>query len=236
MNTVPDGPNWLGAHRTLAAAAADELRRRILSGQYPGGCQLRQADLSHDFEISRIPIREALVQLDAEGLVRIVPHRGTFVAQLSVPEIAELFSLRALLEPRLLQASAPKLNSKDFAALDAILSEYSYELRDRHVVRWGELNSALHSLLYKWAELPRTASIVASLLRNTERHTCMQLVFTDGLERAETEHAEIVALCRRGAFEEASAFLAEHIRNVADTLIAYINTQSGVVEGTVESS
>ena len=236
MNSSPDVPTWRGAHRTLAAAAADELRRRILSGQYPGGSQLRQANLSRELGISRIPIREALVQLDAEGLVRIVPHRGTFVAQLSVPEIEELFGLRALLEPRLLQASAPKLNANDFAALDEILSEYSSELRDRHVVRWGELNTTLHSLLYKWAEMPRTASIVASLLRNTERHTCMQLVFTDGLERAETEHAEIVALCRRRAFDEASALLAEHIRNAADTLVAYINAQSGVVEGTVESS
>ena len=142
-------PTWRSAHRTLAAAAAAELRRRILSGQYPGGSQLRQANLSRELGISRIPIREALVQLDAEGLVRIVPHRGTFVSQLSVPEIEELFGLRALLEPRLLLASAPKLNANDFAALDAILSEYSDELRDRHVVRWGELNSALHALLYK---------------------------------------------------------------------------------------
>lgn len=230
MISTSNEPAWRGAHRTLAAAAAEELRRRILSGQYPGGSQLRQANLSRELGISRIPIREALVQLDAEGLVRILPHRGTFVSQLSVSDIGELFGLRALLEPRLLRASAPKLSADDFAALDEILTEYSAELGDRYVIRWGELNSALHGLLYKWAELPRTMSIVESLLRNTERHTCMQLVFTDGLERAETEHGEIVAMCRRRAFDEASALLGEHIRNAADTLIAYINAQSGTVE------
>ena len=226
MTSETDEATVLGGHRTLAAAAAEEIRRRILSGRYAGGTRLHQASLSREIGISRIPLREALVQLDAEGLVKIVPHHGALVADLSVPEIEELFALRAQLEPRLLQASGPKLTATDFAALEKILSEYSSELRKYHVIRWGELNTALHSLLYKRADLPRTAAIVASLLRNTERHTCMQLAYTDGLQRAETEHANIVALCRNGAFDEACAMLDEHISNTATTLVAYINSKS----------
>jgi DNA-binding GntR family transcriptional regulator len=215
-------------HRTLASAAAEEMRRRILAGEYPGGHQLRQDALSRDLGISRIPLREALVQLESEGLVKIVPHRGAVVAELSVGEIEELFGLRALLEPRLLRASAPNLTAVDFAALEAILSEYSAELRSHRVARWGELNTALHALLYSRAEQPRTAAIVVSLLRNTERHTRMQLAFTDGLARAEAEHAEIVALCRRGEIEAAAALLAAHVRNAGETLVAYIRARSAL--------
>jgi DNA-binding GntR family transcriptional regulator len=231
MTSRSDETSVLGGHRTLAAAAAEELRRRILSGQYAGGTRLNQASLSREIGISRIPLREAFVQLDVEGLIKIVPHHGALVVELSVSEIEELFALRALLEPRLLLASAPKLEMKDFIALEKILTEYSSELRNNHVVRWGELNTALHSLLYKRADLPRTATIVGSLLRNTERHTCMQLAFTDGLERAEAEHAKIVALCRKGAFDEACAVLEEHIRNAATTLVAYLNTKSTTLTG-----
>src|SRR5262245_49947763 len=79
------------AHRTLAAATAEELRRRILTGSFPAGYQLRQDALASEFGISRIPLREALLQLEAEGLIKIIPHRGAVVSELSIAEIEELF-------------------------------------------------------------------------------------------------------------------------------------------------
>jgi DNA-binding GntR family transcriptional regulator len=222
-NPPDSGAKKLG-HRTLAAAAADEIRRRILGGDYPGDSQLRQEALSRELGISRIPLREALVQLESEGLVKIVPHRGAVVAELSTDEIEELFGLRALLEPRLLCASAPNLTAADYLELDEILSEYGKELRLHHVARWGELNTSLHGLLYRRAALPRTAAIVSSLLRHAERFTRMQLAFTEALERAEAEHRQIVDLCRRGRVDDAAAVLAEHIQNACETLVAYITT------------
>ena len=103
----------------MALAAADELRRRITNGDYPEGFQLKQDALAEDFGMSRIPIREALVQLESEGFVRILPHRGAQVSELSPAEIRELFELRALLEPRLLRLSGPRLTAEDYRALDA---------------------------------------------------------------------------------------------------------------------
>ena len=99
-------------HRTMASAAAEEIRNRILSGGYPPGVQLRQDGLAADLGMSRIPIREALVQLESEGLLKIVPHRGAIVAQLTVDEIEELFNMRLLLEPFLFKRSAPHLTGE----------------------------------------------------------------------------------------------------------------------------
>ena len=82
---------------TRAVAAADELRRRILDGVYPGGMQLRQAVLAEEMGISRIPFREALIQLEAEGLVQIVAHKGAVVTGLSSADVEELVELRAQL-------------------------------------------------------------------------------------------------------------------------------------------
>src|SRR5687768_12544890 len=101
--------NPLLKHRTLSAAILDQLRKAILDGTYPAGAQLRQDALAETFGVSRIPIREALFQLDAEGLVRIVPQKGAVVSELSVDEIDDVFALRRLLEPRLLAASIPLL-------------------------------------------------------------------------------------------------------------------------------
>jgi len=206
------------AHRTLATATAEELRRRILTGSFPAGYQLRQDALASEFGISRIPLREALLQLEAEGLIKIIPHRGAVVSELSIAEIEELFDLRALLEPWLLQASAPRLTSGDFTRLDAILDEYSHELRTKNVMRWGELNTQLHLMLYQHSNRPRTMTIVTALLQASDRHTRLQLTYTDRMERAENEHAELVKLCRTRQFDAAAQLLEAHIVNVKSSL------------------
>jgi len=212
-------------HRTIAAAAADELRRRILDGSYPGGRPLRQDALAEEFRISRIPVREALLQLEAEGLVRILPHRGAIVSELSIEEIEDIFELRALLEPRLLRRSVPRLGREDFEALRAILDEYSAELRAGNAARWGELNTAFHLRLYAHAGRPRSLALVANLLRDCDRHTRLQLSQTDGRGRAEREHAELVALCETGDVRRAAALLKAHIEHVRDALVAFIRAR-----------
>jgi DNA-binding GntR family transcriptional regulator len=214
------------ARRTVAQAAADEIRQRILDGRYMDGHQLRQDRLAEELGISRIPIREAFVLLEGEGLVRIVPHRGAVVASLSAEEIDELFQLRALLEPRLLRQSVPLLGERDFAELAVILDEYDLALRLGRTARWGELNSRLHSCLYKHASQPRTASIVNTLLQGTDRYTRMQLALTDGVNRAHREHTELVDLCRSGRVEQACALLGDHILNAGTALQAFIAEHS----------
>jgi DNA-binding GntR family transcriptional regulator len=218
MNSPVAGITKGLAHRTLAAATAEELRRRILTGSFPAGYQLRQDALASEFGISRIPLREALLQLEAEGLIKIIPHRGAVVSELSIAEIEELFDLRALLEPWLLLASGPCLTAADFGQLNAILNEYSHELRTKNVVRWGELNTRFHLMLYQHSNRPRTMTIVTALLQASDRHTRLQLSYTDGMQRAEKEHAELVKLCSAKAFAAASELLKAHILNVKSSL------------------
>ncbi|WP_372426474.1 GntR family transcriptional regulator [Salinarimonas chemoclinalis] len=219
--------------RTIAARAAEALRRRILSGEYPGGFALRQDALAAELGASRIPIREALVQLEAEGLVTIKPHRGAVVCALSAAEADELFALRALLEPRLLARSAPLLTLGDFAALDAILAEYGARMRAHDPSRWGMLNTTLHLRLYAHAGQPRTAGIVTTLLASADRYTRIQLAHADRngdrLARAEAEHAALVDLCREGAFAQACALLAAHIDGAREDLLALLaaNDETG---------
>lgn len=97
-------------HKTVSAAVADSLRQQILNGDLPPGVQLRQDALAEEFGISRIPIREALLHLEASNLVKIMPHRGAVVSGLSLQEVEDIFQLRVQLEPQLLLLSAPHLS------------------------------------------------------------------------------------------------------------------------------
>ena len=212
-------------NRTIASSIGLEIRRRILDGRYPAGSQLRQDGLATEFGASRIPVREALFQLEAEGLVRIHPHRGATVAPLSPADAAEALELRAVLEPRLLALSTPRLTEGDFDRADALLEDYAAALRDGATARWGTLNTELHLLLYSRADRPRTLGIVGALLAECDRYTRLQLS-TDAaeLERADREHREIVRLCRNGHASAACALMADHIGHVAASLMAFLGT------------
>jgi DNA-binding GntR family transcriptional regulator len=211
-------------HRTLSGALLEEIRQAILSGRYEAGTQLRQDALAETFGVSRIPIREALFQLEAEGFVKIMPQRGAVVSDLSRDEIDDVFELRILLEPRLLLASAPKLTEEDFERLQAKHEDYVQAISSSLVNEYGQLNAELHLAMYHRAGMPRTEQIVASLLQTSDRYTRIQLSNQVAMQRAMTEHAELIHLCRSGRFDRAGRFLAEHVAAVRDDLLNTLNT------------
>lgn len=206
-------------HRTLAGAVVDRLREQILSNAYPAGTQLRQDALAASFGVSRIPVREALIQLEAEGLVEMVPHKGAVVTQLSREEVNDVFDLRVLLETRLFRDSITRLNEADFDEIDAIQAHFEAAIRERDFARWGVLNQQLHAALYARAELPQTSAVVASLLQKTDRYTRVQLSSDSARRRARREHAQLIELARRGALDEACDCLKQHIEAVRADLL-----------------
>lgn len=206
-------------HRTLSSAIAERLRQEILSGQHASGAQLRQDALAAAYDVSRIPVREALFQLEAEGLVRIEPHKGAVVTSLSLEEVNDVFDLRAELESRLFRASIPELTPEDFARLDAIQKQFASAIAQRDTMQWGTLNAEMHAALYAGARLPRTASIVAGLLQTSDRYTRMQLSTPAAMKRAEREHAELIRLAAKRDVKAACALLVRHIETVRADLL-----------------
>jgi len=209
-------------HRTLSSAIVDQLRQAILAGSYPAGSQLRQDALAQAYAVSRIPVREALFQLEAEGLVKIVPHKGAIVSGLSLDEINDVFDLRKLLEPRLLASSVPALTVEDFASVAGMEAAFEEAMKAGDVSRWGVLNADFHLALYARATQPRTLSIVAGLLQTSDRYTRLQLQRGSSIERAQAEHNELISLCRKKAMKEACRLLVDHIELVRRDLVAFL--------------
>ncbi|HVA64095.1 MAG TPA: GntR family transcriptional regulator, partial [Terriglobales bacterium] len=128
--------------QSLASAVADKLRDKIILGELQEGEQLRQDMIAAEFQVSRIPVREAFRELLAEGLIDIIPNRGAVVSVLAPGEIEELFQIRAVLECEMLRASIPHLSEADLAAAAAIQQRFRHELvSSEGVSAWGRLNS-----------------------------------------------------------------------------------------------
>src|SRR6185295_18351808 len=113
----------LPVRRTIADQVAELIRQRILTGQLKGGQPIRQEHLAAELGVSRIPLREALKQLAAEGFVALTSHKGAVVAELSIQEIEELFEIRLKLETWLLQLAIPAMTDRDLAALEKNMDE-----------------------------------------------------------------------------------------------------------------
>ena len=213
--------------RTVSSALAEELRERILSMDIPEGKPLRQDMLADQFGVSRIPVREALLQLEGEGLVTQTAHKGYTVTPLSIDDIRELFDLRALIEVDLLNRAIPKLADSDVSAARRILDTFDELLRrGTREQEWGKLNWELHAALCRPAQRPRTMRMLQNLHRNADRYLRRQLQLTDHTsDRARAEHNRLVALCEARDAVEATRLLREHILAARDDLIESLAAQ-----------
>jgi len=216
LETAPDTAI---PRQSLTSAVADKLRDQIIRGEIPEGAQLRQDAIASQYHVSRIPVREALRQLDAEGLISIVPNRGAVVPALSPDDIEELFSIRALLEPEVLKRSIPHLTENDFSEAEAVLRRYVSELRrDDHMSSWGRLNWQFHSILYSRADQPRFMAVIRNVNNSGERYTRLQLYLTHGMKRANEEHHQMLELCRQRDVTAACKLVRLHIQNAGESL------------------
>lgn len=202
----------------MSWAIAERLREQIMHGQLPAGSALKQDALANSFGVSRIPLREALIQLEAEGLVKIEPHKGAVVASFELDELRDVFELRRLLEPRLLQHAIAHLQAQDHALIDALDASFSSAVATRDIARWGQLNAQFHLALYQRAGLPKTYATVVNLLQASDRYTRLQMNREIALEQAQLEHRELARLCKIGDATAACALLAAHIDAVFDDL------------------
>ncbi len=205
--------------QSLTSAVAEKLRDQIIRGEIVEGAQLRQDVIAGQYHVSRIPVREALRQLHAEGLITIVPNRGAIVPELSPSDIEELFAIRALLEPEVLKLSVPRLTPTDLGQAEAVLNKYMSELRrEEHMENWGHMNWQFHSILYSRAERPHFMSIIRNVNHNGERYTRLQLYLTHGMKRANEEHHQILKLCRKNEVAAACKLLRQHIQHAGQSL------------------
>lgn len=212
-------------HISLPEQIANGIRQDIMEGRYPAGTQLRQDALAERYNASRIPVREALLLLEAEGLVHIIPRKGAVVTPLSAVEIEDVFALRQLLELRLFSASAPRLTPAQIATIKAAHSAYQSAVQNHDRDHYSTSNSDFHLALYDAADMPKTRQIVAGLLQTSERYTCLQLSTDDALQKSVAEHAAMISAIEAGDYEQAGALLKAHLSGVLQDLHAVLAAQ-----------
>jgi DNA-binding GntR family transcriptional regulator len=205
--------------RTVADHVADVLREAIAGGSLRAGTVLRQDELARQFQFSRMPVRDALRQLEAEGLVSIHPTRGAFVAGMDRGEIAEIYAVRELLEAEALRLAFPSLGEVDLAAAGSALDQIDGE---PDVARWGLLNRAFHLALYRPCGNARLLALIEAQHNASDRYVRILLSNLNYRSRSQAEHRRLLALCRRHERETALKLLKQHLREGSAALVKFV--------------
>lgn len=211
--------------KTVSMLALEAVRDRILHGDYAAGTPLRQDAIAAELGVSRIPVREALRQLEAEGLVTFSPHVGAIVSSLSLEEIREVFELRAVIEADLLRRAFPHILPVDVERAEAVLDKYETALAAGDMRAWGSLNWQFHSALFLPERHPLSINIVQQLHNHSDRYQRMQLKLTHGETRANREHRAILSAVRDREQQHAISLLSSHILGAGRGLVEFLRNQ-----------
>lgn len=211
-------------YRTATEYVEATLREAILSGAIAPGTPLRQEELAATFKVSRMPIREALRQLEAQALVDFEPHRGAVVVQITLLDAMDNYAIRAALEPQALRHSIPNLTDEDFAIAEEILAEIDQETDPG---RMGELNRRFHMTLYAQAGLPRLIALTEQHLATADRYLRFHLAAVGDM--GQNEHRDMLAACRRRDEKAAVTALARHHNRASEAMKAFFAARAASI-------
>jgi DNA-binding GntR family transcriptional regulator len=194
---------------TTADSVAAALRSALHQGRWAPGAALRQEDLASEFGVSRIPVREALNKLQAEGLVVVEPNRGAFVARLSAAEVDEVFDLRVLLECDALRHAIPQHSARTLRQLQALQAELDAE-DDPNL--WLATDAAFHEVLYAPSGRSKTLEMIAVLRASVTRLYRAHLSPHSRRKGWRDEHHALLKAVGARQVDKAVAALTRHLR------------------------
>jgi DNA-binding GntR family transcriptional regulator len=208
------------SYRTVEEMACQVIRQGIVSGVFRPGEHLPQDAIAKALGVSRIPVRAALRQLEAEGFVTLEPHRGGTVKALSVDGVREVYDLRALLEVYALRVACAKITPGQITELEALEAEVEAAGDPNE---WVDRRQAFYRRLYETAELPITTALIMKLRADVGRYWLMRKVAEDH------DHSlrVIIDALKHGDAERAEVWLRQHLEAVSAELQRLIAAETG---------
>lgn len=219
----------LRTRRTTADHVATALREAIQSGQLEDGAELNQVALAEHFGVSRVPVREALRQLQAEGLITASAHRRALVQGLTADQVAEIFDLRILLEIHLIEQGIVNVDDQRLDRLSELCDQMDQEAPDHQA--WLEDNRRFHRELYEGPRTSVAIDLVAQLTGRVERYL-RRMSRGTGIDRSKDageEHRAILRAVRARDLRRARQEVERHISSTRDRVLTFIDNEASAV-------
>jgi len=211
----------LPAH--LARGVIEErLRSVILDGRLPPGTAVRQQEIADLYGVSRMPVREALRQLEAQGLLKVEMHKGAVVAPLIGEDAVDTYALRVLLETEALRQSIPLLDDNDICSARSFIHQLENETRHAEI---GRLNRLFHMALYSKAPNQKLLRLIENELNEEERFLRFHLSSMGLGKLTQDDHNALVDAAAEQNVGEAVKVLEQHLNSASRVIRAYLDKQ-----------
>lgn len=210
------------ARQTTQESVVDHIRTLILSRKFKPGDRLVQSDLAEEFGVSRTPIREALHNLASEGLVSFLAYKGATVADFSLVELEEIYTVRIALESYATFLAAQYITEEELQQMQALLEQTEEAFQQTDHLRLLHLNREFHAILYNSSRQSRLYEMIINHLDLSDMYRRLYFTVEHLYANTVPEHQELLELLRRGDSEGAEQHTRVNLQKTASALINFL--------------
>ncbi len=216
-------PIRLDSYKPLREVVSETLREAIVSGVLKPGERLMEIHLAEELGVSRTPVREAIRKLELEGFVIMIPRRGTYVADLSIKDINEVFEIRTALDVLAAGLAAERITDDELELMERILVQIGEYVDKNELEPIVELDSQFHDILYRACRNDRLVGIINNLREQFTRFRTISMAFPGRIKNTLEEHSRLVEAIASREVDLAQQLAREHMENSEQTLLLDIN-------------
>ena len=212
-------PVKLDSYKPLREVVYETLREAIRNGALTPGERLMEIQLAEELGVSRTPVREAIRKLELERFVVMLPRRGTYVANLSLKDINEVFEIRAALDGLAAGLAAERITEEELEQMERLLVEIADYIEQHNNQKIVEADEAFHDILYRASRNERLVGIICNLREQFTRFRSVSINYPGRLQNTLEEHRQLVEAIAQRNPEAAQQKAREHIENAEQTLL-----------------
>lgn len=212
-------------HRTAQATVAHQLRIEVLTGELLPGMRLLQATVAERMQTSTTPVREALRELAAEGLVDLDPHRGVTIHVPTEDEMEEIYEIRGVLEPLSIRKTVAQITNNEIAEARTV---HERACATTQPGEWAVANRDFHALLADASRSPELTSLLANLRNRSALYVAITLRGEpDHISESNLQHQELLAACNTRDEEQAAAIMHSHLGHTVELSHRHLGNGGG---------
>ncbi len=202
----PDADLQIEKPKSLSKAVAEGIKEAILNGTFRPGDKLVETTLTERLGVSRTPLREAFRELEVEGYITVIPHKGAFVSQLSEKEVRDIYTIASVLESLAARLATPHMVGEKLAKLKEMHSELKRCLEKRDIDGYYAVNALYHHFIAETSRNERLCTMIDSLRKQILKTRALSLALPERLDASMSEHDGLLK-----AFTEGDALLVEKL-------------------------
>jgi DNA-binding GntR family transcriptional regulator len=204
--------------KNLSDIVVEYITHKILTGEYKEGDRIVESKVAQELSISRAPVREGIIELQNQGLIKYIPRKGNFITRMTMKDVKEVFDIRLLLENSVIEIliNEKKLTKEDYNRLEQIIEEMMEIARfegDIHekIIEINKKDIEFHTFLWEKSDSKRRVKILTDLIIQLQLAMVIDTQLTGNLETTVKDHYDIVKFLREGNIEQSKKALRDHI-------------------------